>query len=66
MIESLARESFHDFAQALVDAGISEAIYLMGGANVSGWYRGEDGKITVLGKREKTWEGENYLVWKRK
>jgi hypothetical protein len=66
MIESLARESFHDFSQALVDAGISEAIYLMGSTNISGWYRGEEGEITILGETKEHLVGANYLVWKRK
>jgi hypothetical protein len=68
MIESLERESFHDFAQALVDAGVSEAIYLIGGAVVPGcWYRGEDGEVVSFGEnRETHLEGANYLVWKRR
>jgi hypothetical protein len=66
MIESLSRESFHDFAQALVDAGVSEAIYLMGSNDVSGWSRGKDGVVTILGEREKFFDEENYLVWKVK
>jgi hypothetical protein len=64
MVESLASESFHDFAQALVDAGISEAIYLRGSASVFGWYRDEKGELTTFGNGQETHlEGVNYLVW---
>jgi hypothetical protein len=67
MVESLARESFHDFAQALADAGVSEAIYLCGGSDTYGWYREEQGKQTFFGtKKENYLEGENFLVWKHK
>jgi len=65
MVESRDRESFHDFAQALADLGISEAIYLMGGVSVYGWYRDEHGKQTFFGtKKENYLEVENFLVWK--
>jgi hypothetical protein len=66
MVESYERESFHDFAQALVDAGISEAIYLMGSIDISGWYRNENGELTVLGRRSERLKGENWLVWREK
>jgi hypothetical protein len=67
MVESFSRESFHDFAQALVDAGVAEAIYLMGSAYASGWYRGEDGEVVSFGENWETHlEGANYLVWKVK
>ena len=36
MIESRSSESFHDFTQALIDFGINNAIYLVGG-NAFGW-----------------------------
>jgi hypothetical protein len=64
MLESASRESFHDFAQALADAGVSEAIYLVGG-NSYGWYRDEQDKQVFFGtKQEKLLYEENYLVWK--
>jgi hypothetical protein len=66
MVESCERESFHDFAQALVDAGVSEAIYLMGSNDIFGWYRDENGEVTVLGRRSERLEGENWLVWRKK
>jgi len=67
MIESRDKESFHDFAQALADSGVSEAIYLMGSADVYGWYRDEQGKQSFFGtKKEKYWDEENFLVWRGK
>ncbi|MDR2146464.1 MAG: hypothetical protein LBE91_08410 [Tannerella sp.] len=65
MIESGERESFHDFAQALADAGISDAIYLVGSV-AYGWYVDEQGKQTTFGvKSETQLSGVNYLVWRR-
>ena len=65
MIESLERESFHDFAQALADAGIAEAVYLRGGTDIYGWYREQQGKQTFFGtKKENFLKGENFIVWK--
>jgi hypothetical protein len=64
MIASRDRESFHDFAQALSDSGISDAIYLVG-SDSYGWYVDEQGKQMTFGvKREPRWEGMNYLVWR--
>lgn len=37
VVASINRESFHDFSQALIDIGISDAIYLVGG-DAYGWY----------------------------
>ncbi len=63
MVESRSRESFHDFAQALVDIGISNAIYLCGGS-AFGWYRASDDTITTFGQEKEIASGTNYLVWK--
>jgi len=67
MIESCDRESFHDFAQALADMGILEAIYLMGTASIYGWYIDDLGNQHFFGtKKDYYLEGENFLVWKKK
>jgi hypothetical protein len=66
MVESIARESFHDFAQALADAGVTEAIYLVGGAAVHGWWRDEQGRQSFFGTKDETHpDGASYLVWKK-
>ena len=46
MVETTTRESFHDFAQALVDLGADNAIYLVGS---SAYY------LHVCGKGNKSW-----------
>jgi len=66
MIASRDRESFHDFAQALADSGVSEAIYLVG-SNTYGWAVDEQGKQITFGVNgENKWDGVNYLVWRKK
>lgn len=49
VIESRSRESFHDFSQALVDIGVSQAVYLVGSSAALGWARDADGAIHGLG-----------------
>ncbi len=63
MVESRSRESFHDFAQALVDIGISDAIYLVG-ESAFGWYYDKDGTMTTFGKEKENLPGTNYLIWR--
>jgi hypothetical protein len=65
MFESSQRESFHDFACALSDYGVSEAIYLVG-STAYGWYRDSEGQLTTFGaKDDRDWQDINYLVWRR-
>ncbi|MDR1783245.1 MAG: hypothetical protein LBR13_03180 [Dysgonamonadaceae bacterium] len=66
IVESRERESFHDFAVALADAGVSEGIYLVGSDAVYGWWRDEKGKQTIFGeKRGEGYLGSNYLIWRK-
>jgi len=66
MFESSQRESFHDFACALSDYGVSEAIYLVG-STAYGWYRDSEGQVTTFGaKDDRDWQDINYLVWRRR
>lgn len=64
IIETMTAESFHDFSQALVDMGIDNAIYLVGG-NAYGWAvdsydeRFEFGDPTP---KRKTMKNINYIV----
>lgn len=64
-VETLSIESFHDFAQALVDLGVDNAIYLVG-ANAYGWATDADGQRHEFGdpnpKTSKKWRNINYLV----
>lgn len=68
-VETLSIESFHDFAQALVDLGVDNAIYLVG-ANAYGWATDADGQRHEFGdpnpKTSKKWRNINYLVMRGK
>ena len=68
-VETLSIESFHDFAQALVDLGVDNAIYLVG-ANAYGWATDADGQRYEFGdpnpKTSKKWRNINYLVMREK
>lgn len=71
MIESLTRESFHDFSQALVDLGTEQAIYLIGSTSY-GWavdsygVRHEFGDANLYSPDHRLPENVNYIVWRRK
>jgi len=68
-VETLSIESFHDFAQALVDLGVDNAIYLVG-ANAYGWATDANGQRHEFGdpntKTSKKWRNINYLVMRGK
>lgn len=56
-------ESFHDFAQALVDLGVSNAIYLVGSQSY-GIYRDSADSLTVIyDKYGHRYKYENYILW---
>lgn len=70
MIESLTPESFHDFAQALADLGVDQAVSLVGGS-AYGWAVDADGTRHEFGdenyytsRRLRMPRNTSYLVWK--
>ncbi len=64
MVETKERESFHDFSQALIDIGISDAIYLVGG-DAYGWYRNNELVLQEFGKQlEVIPENISYIIWR--
>lgn len=64
IITSLDRLSFHDFARTLVDLGINNAIYIIGGDSPV-IYRDKEGKRCVDGNiRSYDSEYINYVLWK--
>ena len=71
MVETLSQESFHDFAQALVDLGVDNAIYLVGSTSY-GWAIKEDGSMHEFGDenlyrgRHRMPKNTSYIVWRRK
>ncbi len=58
-------ESMHDFAAALVDLGVDNAIYLVGSHSTFGWYRDEAGDQVYFGadQHRQSYRNENYIVW---
>ena len=69
VVSSMVKESFHDFAQALADLGVQNAIYLVGG-DAYGFCRSltEDtaASPTIWGERQKgkAFEKVNFIVWR--
>ena len=67
-VETLTTESFHDFAQALVDMGVDNAISLVGSI-AYGWATDAEGQRHEFGNPEppkKKWKNISYLVMKEK
>ena len=66
MAVSETDESMHDFAQALVDLDVENAIYLVGSHSSFGWYINEAGEKTLFAPdvHRGTYKNENYIVWK--
>lgn len=66
MAVSETDESMHDFAQALVDLDVENAIYLVGSHSSFGWYIDEAGEKTLFAPdvHKGTYKNENYIVWK--
>lgn len=66
MVVSESDESFHDFAQALVDLGVDDAVYLVGSHTSYGWYKDETGTLTEFAKpnARKVYKNETYIIWR--
>lgn len=63
VVESLDKVSFHDFAEVLVDLGISNAIYLVGG-EARGRARDLQGNLIEIGAMpEKPYKYINFVYW---
>ena len=66
MVESKTAESFHDFSQALIDIGVSDAIYLVGG-DAFGWYYNNERVRQEFGKEKPDFpENTSFIVWQIK
>lgn len=64
MVESENKESFHDFSQALIDIGVTDAIYLVGG-DAYGWYYKDENTRQDFGELKPDLpENISYIVWK--
>lgn len=64
MVESRSAESFHDFSQALIDIGITDAIYLVGTNVAYGWYYTPEHKKVEFGVEQPDLENTSYIVWR--
>lgn len=68
MVETINKESFHDFSLALVDLGVDQAVYLVG-STAAGWAVDANDSIHTFGDRyndPKTMpENISYIVWRR-
>ncbi len=66
MVSSKNIESFHDFSQSLIDIGVSDAVYLVGG-NAYGWYCDKDHIRQEFGKEQPDIpENISYITWRLK
>lgn len=62
--ETGTTESLHDFAQALVDVGVDNAIYLVGSSAI-GWWMDTDGVGTPSGNWESlVYKNISFIIWK--
>ena len=64
VVMSAERLSFHDFSQALVDIGVRNAIYLVGGDSLFS-YKDEDGNRVLRGRSYRRFsKNVNFIVWR--
>ena len=65
VVMSQTPESFHDFAQALIDMRVANAVYLVG-ADSYGYFRDKFDHFTqIYEKRRGGYKYENYIKWGR-
>ena len=56
-------ESFHDFSQALIDLGASNAVYLVGSVSY-GYFRDKLGQISIIYNKQRGGQKyENHIQW---
>lgn len=61
--ETFTPESLHDFSQALVDIGTTNAIYLVGSSAI-GWHRTIDGRGIASGQWEpRVYKNVSFIIW---
>ncbi len=64
VISSVERITFHDFSQALIDVGVRNAIYLVGGNSLFS-YKDEDGNRVLRGRSYRRFsKNVNFIVWR--
>lgn len=66
VVESQSKESLHDFAQALVDLEMSNAIYLVGSSSY-GWATDTNGNRVEFGvNNSRLPKNTNFIIWRRR
>ena len=71
MVETLTKESFYDYTQALADMGVDHAIYLVG-STAYGWAVDHEGIAHEFGYddcyagRRRMPKNTSYIIWRRK
>lgn len=64
VVKSGTPESFHDFAQALADLGVDNAIYLVG-STAYGFWRDKDGNVEEFSdERQSKYEYRSFILWR--
>ena len=66
-VSSMEKESLHDFAQALADLGVQNAIYLVG-ADAYGFFRTRETGFSSWGTDVHRWkdaENVNFVLWRK-
>jgi uncharacterized protein YigE (DUF2233 family) len=65
VVSSHAKESFHDFAQALEDLGVRNAIYLVGSQGY-GFCRQSPDSVDSWGApdEQRRFENVNFILWR--
>ena len=66
VVKSETAESFHDFAQALVDLGVNNAIYLVGSTSYGFWHDREGNVEEFSEFRVSKYKYESYILWRGK
>ena len=64
VVESVERESLHDFSQALIDMGVQEAVALVGSVQLP-LYEDEDGNRVTQEVEHWAKVQETYIVWRK-
>ena len=56
-------ESFHDFSQALIDLGASNAVYLVGSVSY-GYFRDKLDQLSIIYNKQRVGQKyENHIQW---
>ena len=66
VIMTAGAESFYDFAQALADFGVDNAVYLVGSEYSYGFYRDETGRLIQFTQKIRGGQKyENFIIWRK-